>query len=125
MQSFREQQGDSWHWIDQGSRGASEREGTSMLNVQPRPLPVRLVLPLVLVRLFPGAPREVEVPAATVREALDALDARWPGMRDRLCDSRPAIRRHINVFVANERARLETPLAPGTEVIIMTAISGG
>ena len=55
----------------------------------------------------------------------DALDARWPGMRDRLCDSRPAIRRHINVFVDGEKAALDTPLAPGTEVIIMTAISGG
>ena len=36
--------------------------------------------------------------------AIDALDARWPGMRDRLCDSTPAIRRHINVFVDGERA---------------------
>jgi molybdopterin synthase sulfur carrier subunit len=56
---------------------------------------------------------------------IDALDRRWPGMRDRLCDSTPRIRRHINVFVAGERANLETRLAPGTEVIIMTAISGG
>jgi molybdopterin converting factor small subunit len=60
-----------------------------------------------------------------VREAIDALDALWPGMRDRVCDSRPAIRRHINVFVDGDKATLDTPLAPGTEVIIMTAISGG
>ena len=46
-------------------------------------------------------------------------------MRDRVCDSRPRIRRHINVFVDGERATLETPLAPGAEVIVMTAISGG
>jgi molybdopterin converting factor small subunit len=46
-------------------------------------------------------------------------------MRDRLCDSRPRIRRHINVFVNGERATLKTPLAPGAEVIVMTAISGG
>jgi molybdopterin converting factor small subunit len=69
--------------------------------------------------------REVAVSASTVRDAIDALDVRWPGMRDRLCDSRPAIRRHINVFVDGEKAALDTPLAPGTEVIIMTAISGG
>lgn len=43
---------------------------------------------------------------------LDALDARWPGMRDRLCDSTPAIRRHLNVFVDGRRARLDTPLPP-------------
>jgi molybdopterin converting factor small subunit len=46
-------------------------------------------------------------------------------MRDRLCDTRPAIRRHINVFVEGRRARLDTPLAPGSEVDIITAVSGG
>ena len=56
---------------------------------------------------------------------IDALDARWPGMRDRLCDTRPAIRRHINVFIDGERATLDTPLSPGADVFILTAISGG
>ncbi len=86
---------------------------------------VAVTLPTLLVRLFPGSVRRLDLSAATVAGVIDALDARWPGMRDRLCDSRPAIRRHINVFVAGERATLETPLAPGAEVIIMTAISGG
>jgi sulfur-carrier protein len=91
-----------------------------------RPAPaVVVMLPANLVRLFPDAVRQVELPASTVREMIDALDARWPGMRDRLCDSRPAIRRHINVFVAGRRATLETPLAPGAEVTVLTAISGG
>jgi sulfur-carrier protein len=97
-----------------------------MLDGHPaRPVPVLVVLPRLLVNLFPGSVREVAVSASTVRDAIDALDARWPGMRDRVCDSRPAIRRHINVFVDGEKAALDTPLAPGTEVIIMTAISGG
>jgi len=82
-------------------------------------------LPGVLMDLFPGAPRRVELPASTVREMIDGLDALWPGMRDRMCDSRPAIRRHMNVFVDGERATLETRLAAGTEVFILTAISGG
>jgi len=82
-------------------------------------------LPGVLVDLFPGAPRRIELPASTVKEMIDGLDALWPGMRDRMCDSRPAIRRHMNVFVDGERATLETRLAPGTEVFILTAISGG
>jgi molybdopterin converting factor small subunit len=82
-------------------------------------------LPAILVKLFPDSLREVEVAAASVGEAIDVLDRRWPGMRDRICDSRPRIRRHINVFVDGERATLETPLAPGAEVIVMTAISGG
>ncbi|BCH32233.1 hypothetical protein MesoLjLc_41630 [Mesorhizobium sp. L-8-10] len=82
-------------------------------------------LPGLLVDLFPGAPRRVEVTAETVGQMIEALDARWPGMRDRLCDSRPAIRKHINVFVDGERATLETRLPPGQEVFILTAISGG
>jgi molybdopterin converting factor small subunit len=31
----------------------------------------------------------------------------------------------MNVFVDGEKATLETGLAPGTEVFILTAISGG
>jgi hypothetical protein len=31
----------------------------------------------------------------------------------------------MNVFVDGERATLETPLRPGAEVFILTAISGG
>lgn len=82
-------------------------------------------LPPPLLTLFPGAPPEVTVPAATVAEVIESLDARWPGMRDCIRDSRPAIRRHINIFVDGERATLATPLAPGAEVFILTAISGG
>lgn len=86
---------------------------------------VSVVLPPGLIRLFPGAGMEVEVEAASVRGMLEALDARWPGMRDRLADERPAIRRHINVFVDGHRATLDTPLAPGAQVCVLTAMSGG
>ncbi len=86
---------------------------------------VVVTLPLALVRLFPGCARRVELSAATVGEAIDALESRWPGMRDRVCDSTPRVRRHINVFVDGKRANLETRLPPGVEVMIMTAISGG
>ena len=78
-----------------------------------------------LLRLFPEAERRIELSASSVDEMMNALDNRWPGMRDRLCDSTPAVRRHINVFVNGERATLQTRLTPGTEVWVMTAISGG
>ncbi len=91
--------------------------------VETRPVVVRLA-PL-LVTLFPEADRVVELQAGSVRELVDALDARWPGMRDRICDSRPAIRRHMNVFVDGRRGRLDTMLRPGADVFILTAISGG
>jgi molybdopterin converting factor small subunit len=67
----------------------------------------------------------VEVTAGTVGEAIQALDRQWPGLRDRLCDSQPRLRRGINVFVNGERAGLETRLEPGTEMIVMTAVLGG
>jgi len=60
-----------------------------------------------------------------VREAIDELNKLWPGMRDRICDTRPAIRKHMNVFVDGERVKLNAPLEPGAEVFILTAISGG
>jgi sulfur-carrier protein len=82
-------------------------------------------LPGVLVDLFPGSTRSVEMAAATVDEMMDALDRRWPGMRDRLCDSRPSIRKHINVFIDGERASLDTSIEAGAEVFVLTAISGG
>jgi sulfur-carrier protein len=86
---------------------------------------VSIAIPAALARLFPESVRYSEVEAATVGAAIDALDARWPGMRDRICDSRPAIRQHINVFVNGHQASLDTPLSNHDEVLVMTAISGG
>ena len=93
--------------------------------VPPTSQPVLVRLAPLLVSLFPTAERRVELSVATVEEMIDALDARWPGMRDRICDSSPAIRRHINIFVEGKRATLDTRLAPGSDVFILTAISGG
>jgi molybdopterin converting factor small subunit len=85
---------------------------------------VTVRLPPALMSLFPGAPERVEVEAATVAGAVEALNARWPGMRDRLCDSTPRIRRNINMFVGGRRARLETGLAAGAEIVVMTGVTG-
>jgi molybdopterin converting factor small subunit len=82
-------------------------------------------VPALLVNMFPSAERRLEVTAETVDQMINALDSRWPGMRDCLCDSTPAIRRHINVFVAGQRATLATRLVAGADVFILTAISGG
>jgi molybdopterin converting factor small subunit len=83
-----------------------------------------VTLPGALLGLFPGAQPRVEIEAATVAGLVEALDRRWPGMGDRLCDSRPQIRRNINVFVGGRRAALETPLPAAAEVVILTAVTG-
>jgi molybdopterin converting factor small subunit len=84
-----------------------------------------LHLPTTLMPLFHGLPRRLELDAATVGEAIDQLDDRWPGLRDRLCDPGPALRMHIHVYVDRDRAGLETPLEPRSRVDVITAISGG
>ncbi len=86
---------------------------------------VRISLPTALLRLFPGSPGQLKIEARDVRGVIDELDKRWPGMRDRLMDSSPKIRRHLNIFVGEDRAKLETPLRSGDRVTIMTAMSGG
>ncbi|MCB1510325.1 MAG: MoaD/ThiS family protein [Hyphomicrobiaceae bacterium] len=86
---------------------------------------VTVILTPALLRLFPTAEARSRVSAASVDHMLDELDKRWPGIRDRIADTSPAIRRHITVFVDGERARLDTPLRDDGTVYILTAVSGG
>jgi molybdopterin converting factor small subunit len=80
---------------------------------------------MTVLPLFPGLQRHVEVEAATVVGAIDELDGRWPGLRDRLCEPGPVIRPHIHVYVDGERAQLETPIGASKRVDVIAAISGG
>ena len=84
-----------------------------------------LHLPAILPPLFPGLPRHLDVEAGTVSQAIDALDERWPGLRDRLCEPGPKLRPHINVYVDRTRAGLESDLEAGSRVDVIAAISGG
>ena len=82
-------------------------------------------LPSTLTSLFADLPRRVDVDAATVADAIARLDDRWPGLRDRLCESTSTLRRHIHVYVDRERAQLDTALGAGSRVDVIAAISGG
>ena len=84
-----------------------------------------LHLPAVLPPLFPGLPRELEVEAETVSDAIDRLNEQWPGLRDRLVEPGPKLRPHINVYVDRTRADLESALQAGSRVDVIAAISGG
>jgi molybdopterin converting factor small subunit len=86
---------------------------------------VQVNLPRSLLVLFPTAERHSTVEADTVDEVIQRLEERWPGMRARLCDAGPVIREHINVFVDGERAKLDTPVAPGSIIHVIPAVSGG
>lgn len=82
-------------------------------------------------RSFSGGRSDIEVEARadTLAEALQALWAACPGMRDRVVTEQGQIREHINIFVGKENIRytggLATVVVPGAEVSIVPAISGG
>ena len=82
-------------------------------------------LPGTLTPLFPGLPRRDEVEAATVLAAIDSLETQWPGLRDRIVEEGPAIRRHLHVYVDGERAGLDTPVEERSRMDVIAAISGG
>jgi molybdopterin synthase sulfur carrier subunit len=74
-------------------------------------------------------PVDVETSGGTLQDALDALFAAHPAIRDRVLTERGEIREHVNVFVGKSEARstggLATPLAETDQVSILPAISGG
>ena len=64
--------------------------------------------------------------STTLGGLVEQLDARWPGMADRLLEPGPQLREHINVFVDGERERdLAAPLASGSVVHVIPAVAGG
>ena len=80
-------------------------------------------------RSLSGGASEVSVEAGTVVEALRALEAAHPGFGERLFDETGALRRFVNVFVADEDIRfldgVETAVAAGQVVSIVPAVAGG
>jgi molybdopterin converting factor small subunit len=72
---------------------------------------------------------EIQLSAATVRGALEELERTHPAIYRSVCDETGAVRRHINLFVNSSHVRscqgLDTALAPGDVLYIMTAVSGG
>jgi molybdopterin converting factor small subunit len=72
---------------------------------------------------------DVETTDGTLQDALEALFAAHPGIRDRVLTERREIREHVNVFVGKCEVRstggLATSLADGMEISIIPAISGG
>ena len=86
---------------------------------------VRIPTPL---RPLTGGEEQVQASGATLREVIDALEQKHPGIKDRLLDDK-GVRRFVNIYVGDEDARfldgLETKLASGTEISIVPAIAGG
>jgi molybdopterin synthase sulfur carrier subunit len=82
-------------------------------------------LPRSLALVIPDLPRVASVEGETVGAVVAALDARWPGLADRVLEPGPAIRDHINVFVDGDRATLATRVDEGSVVHVIPAVAGG
>lgn len=89
---------------------------------------VTIRIPTTL-RPMSGGKSEVEVEGSTLAEVLTNLDASHPGFHDRLFDDQGALRRFVNVFVADDDVRylqgLDTVVPDGETVAIIPAVAGG
>ncbi len=87
---------------------------------------VRIPMPL---RKLTGEESVVAGEGSTLAECIDGLEARYPGLKERLCDETGDLRRFVNVYVNGEDVRfldgLSTPLTGGDEVSIVPAVAGG
>ena len=83
-------------------------------------------IPTVL-RSYTGGRETVEIAAPqTLDAAVDALEAKFPGLRFRIIDEQHAVRPHIKFFIDGVLLRdLATPIPAARELMIVGALSGG
>lgn len=72
---------------------------------------------------------EVKADGTNIKELIDDLERKFPGIKERICEETGKIRKFINVYVNEEDIRFlqqeETSLKHGDEVSIIPAIAGG
>ena len=89
---------------------------------------VNVRIPTTLRPLTAGA-ASVTTEGATVADVLADLEARHPGMRERVLDESGALRRFVNVFLDDEDVRFlngpATEVPAGSTVAIVPAVAGG
>ncbi len=71
----------------------------------------------------------VDVEAVDLATAIEALDARYPGFKDRLLDDKGELRQFVNVYLNDEDVRLGAGLGAKVqakdEISIVPAVAGG
>ncbi|TET64670.1 MoaD/ThiS family protein [Candidatus Aerophobetes bacterium] len=72
---------------------------------------------------------EVDCNGETVSQILEDLGAKFPGIKERICDKEGKVRKFINIYVNEQDVRLlkgeATGVKEGDEVSIIPAIAGG
>lgn len=82
-------------------------------------------IPESLSRLFAGMPRQLEASGSTAVALIEDVDRRYPGFRDRLCETATRQRRHVLLFVDGSIAGLDAEVGDKSELLIVPALSGG
>ncbi len=90
-------------------------------------MPVRVHIPTPM-RQHTDGQAVVEVSASSVKEALDNVGAKYPGITGRLFEN-GQVRRFVNVYLNDEDIRyldsLQTAVKEGDELSIIPAVAGG
>lgn len=80
-------------------------------------------------RPLSGGASTVQVEGSTLSEVIINLEAAHPGLQDRVLDEAGALRKFVNLFVADDDVRyldgLNTPTPAGTTISIIPAVAGG
>jgi molybdopterin synthase sulfur carrier subunit len=88
---------------------------------------IEVRIPTILRNYTDGA-KVVEGGGATLDELFADLEARHPGLRDRLVDEK-GLRRFVNVYLNDEDVRflggLDTKISDGDTVTVLPAVAGG
>jgi molybdopterin synthase sulfur carrier subunit len=91
-------------------------------------MPVEVKVPTIL-RPHTNGERIVSGQGGTVRELLEDLDARFPGLKARVVTGEGELHRFVNLYVNDEDVRylgaLETEVKDGDTVSILPAVAGG
>jgi len=87
-----------------------------------------VLVPTPLRRLT-GGQSKLTVDGATVGGVLNAVDAQYPGLAEKLIDDEGNVKRFINVFLNDNEIRtlqgLGTPVGADDKVSIVPAMAGG
>ena len=89
---------------------------------------VMVRIPTPLRRLTQGEDK-VSVDGENLGEVVDALEARFAGIKDRLCDDAGELRNFVNIYINGEDVRfldgLKTGTNDGDEISVVPAVAGG
>jgi molybdopterin converting factor small subunit len=77
------------------------------------------------IRQHAGGLGVAEVEGSTARAAVAALERSYPALRGWVVDEQGTLRRHVKLFLGGAAVSLDAALAPGDELHIIGAISGG